>query len=270
MESALVKNPRDLIELKKGYFLLNLFSTRNPGAINTAVRIDRNEFTFGLHPPNEMAFSDRYNQALIRIRKAKFYNPDGAGYNQEMFHTDAGGFEPIPCVKLQSNISTRNQHNEHGDHDIPFQNVAPDKVDSHLSEILHSEVVGGVVVAGTDGFTNQNISGARTILSIGNTNPLVVVDSVGAGVAGTAKTAFAKHHIGYVVDNSHTGIFEGGVLCSNPFKNQSFVNFRTKEPATNKDAVMFSRAVNSVTSNAQSLYVQLEIQLLPNPTPGDA
>ena len=63
---SLVKTKRDLIELKNGLFKYNLSQSYIPGVALQGNRHDC-KFGFFIPPLNEMGFSDKYSQCLIKL-----------------------------------------------------------------------------------------------------------------------------------------------------------------------------------------------------------
>lgn len=280
MESALVKNPRDLIEVKNGYFIHHLHSTRSI-AEPIPNPIGKNEFRFKLRPPNESSFSDRYNQALVRVRKAVFYTPAGFGCNQTLMGATTRGNNPDTIMRLKTSIRSNQISTEVGDHDsLQVLVHNRDNIDNNLSDALYSTPGGGInnlvsLFPHESELTGNELQGSTAITLIGNTHPLGVEDSVGPpGAPGIVKEMATATSISYNCDNSATSIFENGILVSNPYKGGD-ITFETKffETAENAILVVPARIGNHPAGlpdgHPNALYVQLEIQLLPNPTPRD-
>lgn len=277
MESALVKNRRDLIEVKNGYFVHHLHSTREI-AEPIPNPLSKNQFRFKLRPPNDSSFSDKYNQALVRIRKAILYTPSGLGANQCLFGVGTRTESPDTILRLKTSIRSNQISTEVGDHDSLAQFVHNrDNFDNNLSEALYSTPGGGIqtgVFTHDTEFDAPNIRGSTAITLVGNAVPLVVEDAGGAGATpGGSKENATATSVSFRCDNSATSIFENGILVSNPYKGTD-ITFETKFFETAEDCILVSTPVigggaGNAVSHSNSLYVQLEVQLLPNPTPSD-
>jgi hypothetical protein len=277
MESALVKNRRDLIEVKNGYFIHHLHSIHEI-AEPLPNPLPKNEYRFKLRPPNDSSFSDKYNQALIRIRKAVLYTPSGLGGNQCLFGITSRAEFPDTIVRLKTSIRSNQISTEAGNHDDLAAFVHHrDKFDNNLSEALYHTGGGGMtpgVFAHEREFTNPEIMGSTAITLVGNAVPLVVEDAGGAGATpGPTKENTTATSVSFRCDNSATSIFENGILVSNPYKGGDII-FETKLFETAEDVVLVVPPViglggGTAVSHSNGLYVQLEVQLLPNPTPSD-
>ena len=278
MESALVKNRRDLIEVKNGYFIHHLHSTREI-AEPIPNPLPKNEYKFKLRPPNDSSFSDKYNQALIRIRKAILYTPSGLGANQCLFGTTSRSEFPETILRLKTSIRSNQVSTETGDHDSLAQFIHNrDNFDNNLSVALYHTGGGGVQTAvfqHEGEFDPPDIRGSTAITLVGNAVPLLVDDAGGAGTTpGGRKENTTGTSVSYRCDNSATSIFENGILVSNPYKGTD-ITFQTTTFETAEDVVLVSTPVIGKAgpvdnvAHSNSLYVQLEVQLLPNPTPSD-
>ena len=277
MESALVKNRRDLIEVKNGYFIHHLHSTREI-AEPIPNPVGKNEYRFKLRPPNDSSFSDKYNQALIRIRKAVLYTPSGFGANQCLFGVVSRSEEPNTIVRLKTSIRSNQISTEVGDHDSLAQFVHNrDNFDNNLSDALYHTPGGGMgqllpIFPHESELSAIELQGSTAITLIGNTNPLAVEDGAGAGTGGVPKEMATATSVSFRCDNSATSIFETGILVSNPYKGAD-ITFETKFFETAEDCILITPGrlggTGNAAAHANSLYVQLEVQLLPNPTPSD-
>ena len=250
MEGVLATSKRDLIKLKNGYFLFDLYGQRDGFGGDQRVGADKdpNAFKFYLPPLNEMGFSDHYNQCLIRIRKAGFYSSGDTCVNQQIFeYSGSSQFSPV-YITLDSDIKTRNKHQICNNQADPVHND-PLKLNHGLSEVLKFESHNrGVALGASDGITAVNAKGTVEDVEIGATN----------GVRQVKKASN-----GYYCDNSKTTIFDNGVLCANPFG--TIVTFRTRDKESNADCVLTTPTNDTDTGNIQQLFVQLEVQMLPNP-----
>lgn len=279
METAIVKTKRDLIHLKNGYFRFELTAVGNSQANKGNYTVDDFTFKFLLPPLNEMGYSDHYNQSLIKIRFAEWYNPNSVAHN-EVPCAVAGVVETNSKVNLHTNIPTRNQVIIHQQTSV-F--TPSNKIISNLQTPLHYRRGHHLLTNdGVDGIATAEITGTNEITEIGNTNPLAVdagqtngavggdpatgtAEALEAGAAGDNKFMISKAKNGWFVDNSKTSIFDDGILCGNPFGKE--VQFQVRNQFTNQALGLCSAvaANNDVFHNAANLKVELEIQLLPNP-----
>ena len=262
MESAIAKTKRELIHLKNGYFKFELTAVGNTQASKGDYTIGDFTFKFLLPPLNEMGYSDHYNQSLVKIRFAEWYNPNSIAHN-EVPCAVGGVVEVNSKVNLHTNIPTRNQVIIHQQASV----FSPsNKIISNLQTPLHYRRGHHLLTnVAEDGIAAEDITGTNEITEIGNTEPVVVKDSVGEGAAGDNKFMISKAKNGWFVDNSKTSIFDDGVLCGNPFGKE--VQFQVRNQFTNQALGLCSAvaAKNDVNHNAANLKVELEIQLLPNP-----
>ena len=194
MEGVLATSKRELIKLKNGYFLFDLYGERDGFGGDQRVGNDKdpNAFKFYLPPLNEMGFSDHYNQCLIRIRKAGFYSSGDTCVNQQIFeYSGSSKFSPV-YITLDSDIKTRNKHQICNNQENAVFND-PTKLNHGLSEVLKFESHNrGVALGASDGITAVNAQGTVEDVEIGAT----------AGVRQVKKASN-----GYYCDNSKTTIF---------------------------------------------------------------
>lgn len=275
MESALVKNRRDLIALKNGYFRYHLQGVNQ--SATAAARTDFS-FEFDIPPLNEMAFSDHYSQALVRISEARVMNTNGSIYN-EVFHTAggtiSGGYFRLVCP----DITTRNL--------LSMGSVSSGNKSHLCSELIPCPELGagGLFLATEhDGINATSLEGITELEEIGNTEPLAVdagttskaegVDHEAPGVAGNLKFSTKRKKNAWCVPKSNQSIFQDGILASVPFGRK--IKFFVRQTANNHDCCITSTAFTGTgpgggenSSNETDLSVVLEIQLLPNPTPSD-
>lgn len=275
MESALVKNRRDLIQLKNGYFRYHF-----EGVNTSSTAAGRTDFSFefDIPPLNEMAFSDHYSQALVRISEARVINPNGGIFN-EVFHTTGGVLTTSGTLRLVCpDITSRNL--------LSMGSASANK--SHLcAELVPCpEFSAGRLFLTTehDGITPTSLEGITELEEIGNTVPL----SVDAGITsqasgseaptpgdpGDVKFSTKLRKNSWCVPKSNQSIFQDGVLASVPFGRK--IKFFVRESTNNQDCCITSTYFTGagagggeIASNETALSVVLEIQLLPNPTPED-
>jgi hypothetical protein len=250
MEGVLATSKRDLIKLKNGYFVFDLYGERDGFGGDQRVGADKdpNSFQFYLPPLNEMGFSDHYNQCLVRIRKAGFYSSGDLCVNQQIFsYSTSQTISPV-YITLDSDIKSRNKHQIcNNQASAVFSD--PSKLNHGLSEVLKFESHNrGVSLGASDGIAVNDTKGTVEDVEIGAT----------AGVRQVKKTSN-----GYYCDNSKTTIFDNGVLCANPFG--TIVTFRTRDKESSSDCVLTTPTADTQAGNIQQLFVQLEIQMLPNP-----
>ena len=267
MESAIATTKRDLIHLKNGYFKLELqgIAAADDGA-GSHTRTDWTKelatYKFLLPPLNSMGFSDHYNQALIRIRHAEWGNNNSTAFNEVPCNADGTGAFRDSRLNLHTNIPTRNQLNIH------YQGSVFDGSELRLSNLqtplYWKDDTNSIFSAGVlDGIATNDIDGTTSITEIGNTEPVVVKDSVGEGAAGDSKFMVKRSKHAWCVDNSKTSIFDDGVLCGNPFGKE--VRFEVRDGFDNNIMGITSVNANAAENNTAHLRVELEVQLLPNP-----
>ena len=107
MSRELVQTKRNAIEYHRRHYKFNLSQTDSEG-----------EFTWNLDPPNEFAYSDRFNQCLVKISRVILSNgTDGTNFGIDSVFQDlaAAGVEPCPCgILLYSSINSMNYGHAQG------------------------------------------------------------------------------------------------------------------------------------------------------------
>jgi hypothetical protein len=272
MEGAIAKTKKELIHLKNGYFKFELTAVGNTQANKGDYTNNDFTFKFLLPPLNSMGFSDHYNQSLIKIRFAEWYNPNSEAHN-EIPCAVGGVVETNSKVNLHTNIPTRNQVIIHQQGSVFTES---NKIISNLQTPLHYRRGHHLLTNDAiDGIAATSITGTDEITEIGNdttagtpATPLAVDDgsgNTGAIISDTNKFMISKAKNGWFVDNSKTSIFDDGILCGNPFGKE--VQFQVRNQFTNQPLGLCSAIAtnNDITHNAANLKVELEIQLLPNP-----
>ena len=277
MESAIATSKRELIKLKYGYFRIELQGTAAAaGGARANWTIDDATYKFYLPPLNEMGFSDHYNQALVRIRKAEWGNTQSLAFNEIPVAADGSGVFLGSRLNLHTNIPTRNQLLVH--HEGSFFDGTELRM-SNLQEPLHFKTGGDFMFSNTalDGITTNDIDGTTEITEVGNTNQLAVdagqtngalggggaAVALAAGAAGDSKFQVKRSKHTWCVDNSQTSIFDDGVLCANPFGKE--LRFQLRTGYANAVVALGAENGDTAAQNICNLRVELEIQLLPNP-----
>ena len=260
---SLIHSKRDLIKLKNGYFKFQL-SGRLPDVADKGTRISKQQHTFSwnLPPLNEMGFSDHFNQALIRIRKVEFFNRHLDVYNNIIVVAGTAAQE-LEGVYIETNITSNNQTLIHNEDNVFVPNATYQH--TKVSQKLERKKIGNIYYNGTlDGITTNLMWGCEEIELLGNVEGYNTYNADNAeGGAGDTKTNITQGRYAWVADNGSTSIFDDGVLCGVPFGREFTavaVNGFVGDPVALGEAV-----VNNVASNNTELYLELEIQLLPNP-----
>tara|TARA_B110000285_G_scaffold226490_1_gene286326 strand:- start:538 stop:1263 length:726 start_codon:yes stop_codon:yes gene_type:complete len=214
-------------------------------------------FNFDLQPPNEFAFSDRYSQALIKINHAYLSNrADTVNHGLDAVFIDAAAGVQLMsggCL-VMTDIKTINQ-GIIGDLGPAAGASGYQLVRNGIHAVLHNSR-GSTGVRGAAAFSGQLINGASEVV--------VGTAAAGAGAQGLNANVHRVSMWDYKDDRS---IEEAGVLCPNPFGKKMEVRmFSANNPSVE---VLLTSAANLgvAISNGSSLNLELEILMLPNPTP---
>ena len=216
-------------------------------------------FLFDLQPPNEFAFSDRYSQCLIKINHAYLSNrADTVNHGLDaVFINAAAGVELMSggCL-VMTDIKTINQ-GIIGDLGFPaVANVGGYQlVRNGIHAVLHNSR-GSTGVRGASAFSGQLINGASEVV--------VGTAAAAAGVQGQNSNV---HRVSMWEYKDDRPIEDAGALCANPFGKKMEVRlFSANVPSVE---VLLTSAANlgAAPSNGSSLNLELEILMLPNPTP---
>ena len=217
-------------------------------------------FVFDLQPPNEFAFSDKYSQALIKINHAYLSNRgDAVNHGLDAVFLDAAGAIEVMtggCL-LMTDIRTNNAN-------VLSENIGPvappigvggfQLVKSGIHAVLHNKH-GSVGVQGN--FAGQPVDAASEVI--------VGKAAAGAGLQGSNQIL---HRVAMWEYKDDRPIEDAGVICPNPFgKKMEIKLFSTDSGAQ----VLLTSSANLgvAASNGTSLNIELEILMLPNPTPAD-
>ena len=240
-------NPRESIEYHKRKFKYSLASGNADGI-----------FTFDLQKPqNEFAFSDRYSQCLIKINHAYLSNrADAVNHGLDAIYiNDAGAGEACASgVLLMTDIRTTNSN-------AISQNIGAQIGDGMLQEVrsgihcvLHNKR-GSVGIVGQ--FAGQNVDAATEVI--------VGKGAAGAGLQGGNQNA---HRVMMWEYQDTRPIEDAGVLCANPFGKTMEIRLFSMGDGT-KVKLTSAANLGVAASNGSSLNLELEILMLPNPTPDD-
>ena len=269
---SLVKSNRDLIKLKNGYYKYTFNSLYQPsGADHRGAPNDvAHTFKFSMPPMNSMGFSDHYSQALIKISSVCVYNVEGLNQifldNTGQTIPSAGTFHVgIPCA-----------HN-HQISDLVTTGVVRHNAPTHSG--LHVALTRGKnILAGMEGTAEQAQIGASGYIEYSNTYGRQAVGGVATltpadttiNPAVVSKSYSVPYdNVSYTYENK-ASIFEAGLLCGNPFGSEIDCYITAPYGANNNPKVgLFSQTRDTSASNSTYIHLELEIQLLPNPTSRD-
>ena len=217
-------------------------------------------FVFDLQPPNEFAFSDRYSQALIKINHAYLSNRgDGVNHGLDAVFADYGGAVEVMsggCL-LMTDIRTNNSN-------VLSENIGPaappvgvggfQLVKSGIHAVLHN-MRGSVGIQGV--FAGQPVDAASEVI--------VGKAAAGAGVQGSNQNLHRVMMWEYKDDRP---IEDAGVICPNPFGRKMEIKLFSTDSG---EQVFLTSSANFgvAASNGTSLNLEMEILMLPNPTPAD-
>jgi hypothetical protein len=238
-----MRNRREEIEYHNRRFKFHLTGVRQLG-----------DFTFRLRPPNETAASNNFNQCLVKISKAVLTNRGD---------TITGGLDGCPVsgtvaasvaedcpsgILLTTGIRCANE--------IHYTSFAGNPFEQGLQVVLHNKngaahngarAIGGGVVA------------CAALCQRG-------VAAGGAGLQGSNADIFACNTWEY---NDDRPIEEAGMLVGNPFMIGD-IEFRLRNPDNGNFIFMASDTnFGAAGGYGSSLQVELDVLMLPNPTPED-
>lgn len=233
-------NPRESIEYHNRKFKM-IFTGTNENAV----------WNFDLRqPPNEFAYSDRYSQCLIQIRRAHLSNRgDTVNHGLDGQFTDPAGAGQERCasgVMLQTDIRCNNRRHYYVD--------ARDATDHGVFCILTSK------------FGSAGISG--NFGGIPNNCCALAARGQAAGGAGLQGGNENLHLVNAWEFEDTRPIEDAGVLCSNPF-GKTFVCKLKSTDSDNQVKLTSEANFNVAASNGSSIVLEMDILMLPNPTPDD-
>ena len=217
-------------------------------------------YDFDLQPPNEFAFSDRYNQCLIKINHAYLSNRgDQVNHGLNAVFVDGANNIEIMAAGclLMTDIRSNNtgviSHNVGGANPPAGGGVGGfQQIRNGVHAVLHNKE-GSAGVAGGAVFSAQVINAASE----------VIVGTAAAGAGGAGGNANV-HRVSMWEYKDERPIEETGVLCANPFGKKTEIRFFSVD---NNEEVLLTSGSNLgvAASNGTSLTLELEILMLPNP-----
>ena len=257
MEGSLVNSKRELIELKNGYFryLYNDVQSITANQINQVAPL---EFKFGIPPLNEMAFSGRYSQSIARIRSCYIYNLAESNWNERFMNLTDHAVGATPVVYVKTSIPTRNMVQFVGSDGLEGDGLVGDSGDTKImcEAVMTS---GKNMILDTD---ENPVGGAQDGLAekiFLNGGATRQARGTGDTTAPRITADLARNVWTY---EDKTSIWDSGVLCSIPFGGDFTVSIRDD---VNRYLAMVG-ANDSVLINSTRIRLELEIQMLPNPT----
>lgn len=211
------------------------------------------EFTFPLDPPNETAFSDRYSQCLIKINHAYLSNrEDTFNHGLDAVFTNAGGVIEL-CgagVLIETDIMTNNSTFVDGN-----AVLGGGLSRKGINCVVHSR-------EGACGFAGN----FGAIVGVGGASSVIVGKA--AGGAGLQGANAATHNVAMWVYKDDRPIEDAGVICPNPFGRSVKIRMINCINAVQVKLESAS-ALGNPAANGSALNLELEVLMLPNPTPED-
>lgn len=199
-------------------------------------------------PPNEFAYSDRYSQCLIQIRRAHLSNRgDTVNHGLDSQFESAGGVELCASgVMLTTDIRCNNRRHYY----VDTADATDHGVFCMLTSKFGSSGVGG------------NFGGIPTNCCA------LAARGQAAGGAGLQGANENLHLVNAWEYEDTRPIEDAGVLCGNPFGKK--FECRLKSVDTGERVTLTSEAnFNAAASAGSSLILELDVLMLPNPTPED-
>ena len=275
---SLVKSNRDLIKLKNGYYKYTFHSLYQPsGADHRGNPNDiAHTFKFSMPPMNSMGFSDHYSQALIKISSVCVYNVEGLNQifldNTGQTIPSAGTFHVgIPCAHNHQISDLSNQG--------AVRHNAPTHSGLHVPLTRGKNILAGMEgTEALDGIAEAAQLGASGYIEYSNTYGRQAVGGVATATPAdapindpvvTKSYSVPYDNVSYTYENK-ASIFEAGLLCGNPFGSEIDCYITAPYGANRNPKVgLFSQTRDTAASNSTYIHLELEIQLLPNPTSRD-
>ena len=234
-----MRNRREELQYHNRKFKITLSGDSPNGEFNIA----------NFPPPNEFAFSDRYSQALIKINRVVLTNRgDTVNFGLDsIFINAAGAVETCASgVMLFSDIKTNNCRHHY--------NNTSGATEHCVFAILHNKFGS----AGEGGAFKGGVADAAA----------GCVRGLAAGGAGAQGLQQNIHLVNAWEFEDSRAIEDAGVLCPNPFGRD--LTFKLKSVDTGANVALTSESNFGVAaSNGTSITIEMEILMLPNPTPDD-
>ena len=230
-----MKTKREEIEYHNRHFKFQLMGHR-PDA----------DWEWNIQPPNEMGFSSRFNQALVKISYAHLSNRGDAnrfGLGSQFQAVVGGAIEACESgVLLESDVRSATSQLVY-DRDSQGGN-------SGVMAILQNKFGS----TGVDGA----FLGSNTKCSVGATRGFA---AGGAGAQGLQQNEYRVNAWEFRDDRP---IEESGVLCGNPFGKPIKFSLRNVDNTTKVRLTAEDLPAN-VASHGASLQIELEVLMLENP-----
>jgi hypothetical protein len=215
----------------------------------TGVDADADFRFFLTQPPNEFAFSDRYSQCLIQITRAIVSNRgDTVNSGLDAMFCDPAGAGRERCasgVMLRTDLRSNNKRHYYVD--------TIDSTDHGIFCILTNKY-------GTPS-EDVNFAGIPHLMGL----PTRGRAAGGGGLQGANQNT---HFVNTYEFHDTRPIEDAGVLCANPFGKTFSVILKSTD-SENKVKMTSEQNFNVAASNGTSLVLEMEILMLPNPTPED-
>tara|TARA_R110002096_G_scaffold54433_6_gene140390 strand:+ start:4711 stop:5442 length:732 start_codon:yes stop_codon:yes gene_type:complete len=241
-----MRNAKEDIDYYNRRFKLNLSGRSTTGA-----------YEFELPPPNETANSNNFNQCLFKISKIFVSNQlnvrapaahgVGGGFS-DLWVTGVGAVTNTQGILVSTNVASTNSHHLN---DIGGQSKAG------YSVLMPNEVVGGSFPYPQAGVIDGGTSQACVSFTRG-------LDDAAAQKFNEYRGMIWK----YQDDRS---IEDSGVICGNPFGR--ILRIETRSPHDGNVAAGGLIFLEDYSGGAgavnNSIGVEIEVLMLPNPTPGD-
>jgi len=202
-----------------------------------------------------MGFSDKYSQCLVQFRSitlgSSAITENGKwGENASWYSAQGGGSTEISGIQVVSNIPCRNQ-----------QHLATDDAVWTIGGNLFSQTLSQKMSNKMEALPSLNSSAVDTSLNfLGTTENLIL----GTTPTDTASARFQVNKRNVWSYETDKDIWTGGQLCGIPMGTD--VRFEIKS-IYNNDLLCLSTDRAHLDGTGTAFTCELEIQLLPNPTP---
>ena len=270
---SLIKSKRDLIEVKNGFFKYTL-----TGLYHENSRIDAGHnclWRFTIPPLNEMGFSDKYNQCLMKFNHIYLSGRSGhgiqggnndGGENGVWYDTAGDTKTGTGGLILSTTIPCRNQLH------LETTRINPHAGTTKTGPTIHrnrfQQVISNVpkhiaIQRSTDVDTNLDVEGGAYYLQNGTIGlgGIQVADSTAPANVASGGIACCNVMNVWSYEN-HNDIFTDGVLCAVPFGQE--ITFHVIN-AENGETLCLSSQTDNADGTGTYLEAEIVIQLLPNP-----
>lgn len=215
--------------------------------LNLSGRSVNGSYTFDMDPPNEKAFSDRYNQCLVKVSRVSINNSASHSFGYSDIWVDtAGGAIDTDNILLETNIASGNC--------LTKNDLSPNSI-SRVGVVLSNSIEGG----------SFPYPSSTVVSGVNSQGAVQISDGLTATAGKTDRLNVFKGLVWKYQDDRP--IEDAGILCGNIFGRPLTCSTRTTHDGAGfvtGDKIVLEATAAGASPIINSLFIELEVLMLAN------